>query len=296
VILHRTAVAALILVLSACQQPVPAPAPQDDDMVLISAGEFLMGSPEGGDSFSDERPQRRVHLSPYKIDRREVTNADYRQFIAATGHRAPANQNPAVTLWAEGRPLAGSDRHPVVNVSWHDAAAYCRWVGKRLPTEAEWEKAARGTDGRLYPWGETWAPRLANSASYWAGRTIEFKDTEEWKAFWVHGEGGRISKEQGLNGEVLTLPVGSFPEGASPYGLLDMAGNASEWVQDWFEPYYYLKAPNADPKGPNGMLLKVVRGGSWLKPARSMRTADRDYGFPDDRQSGTGFRCAREAG
>ncbi|MDE3118834.1 MAG: SUMF1/EgtB/PvdO family nonheme iron enzyme, partial [Nitrospirota bacterium] len=118
----------------------------------------------------------------------------------------------------------------------------------------------------------------------------------EWKDFWVNGEGARISKERGLKREVLTLPVGSFPEGASPYGLLDMAGNASEWVQDWYEPYYYLKAPPADPKGPDGILLKVARGGSWLKPAKSLRTADRDYGFPDDHPSGTGFRCAQDEG
>lgn len=265
-------------------------------MALLPAGEFLMGSPEGHDSFSDERPQRTVFLSAFRIDRHEVTNARYEQFVSATGHRLPANMNPAVTLWEQGHPLAGSEQHPIVNVSWHDASAYCRWAGKRLPTEAEWEKAARGTDGRLYPWGNEWDLTRANSASYWAGRTIEFKDGAEWKAFWVTGEGARASKERGLKGEVLTLPVGSFPDGASPYGLVDMAGNASEWVQDWFEPYYYLKAPPTDPKGPSGILLKVVRGGSWLKPARSMRTADRDYGYPEDRPSGTGFRCTKDAG
>jgi formylglycine-generating enzyme required for sulfatase activity len=296
VIRHWLAAAWLLLSLDACHSPLPFTVSQDDRMVLIPAGEFLMGSPEGGGSFSDERPQRSVFLSSFQIDRYEVTNADYEQFVATTGHRPPANRNSAVTLWDQERPLAGSERHPVVNVSWHDAAAYCQWAGKRLPTEAEWEKAARGTDGRIYPWGNRWDPTLANSASYWAGRTVEFQDSHEWKAFWIQGEGARISKERGLKGEVLTQPVGSFPSGASPYGLLDMAGNASEWVQDWFEPYYYLKAPQADPKGPEGVLLKVVRGGSWLKPARSMRTADRDFGYPDDRPSGTGFRCARHAG
>jgi formylglycine-generating enzyme required for sulfatase activity len=285
----------LLLGLEACHLPPASIVHEKDGMVLIPAGLFLMGSPEGSDSFSDERPQRTVFLSTFLIDRYEVTNAQYEQFVTATGHRPPANPNPSVTLWEQGRPLSGSERHPVVNVSWHDAVAYCQWAGKRLPTEAEWEKAARGTDGRSYPWGNEWDLKRANSASYWAGRTIEFKDGAEWKAFWVTGEGARISKERGLKGEVLTLPVGSFPEGASPYGLLDMAGNASEWVQDWFEPYYYLKAPQSDPKGPSGMLLKVVRGGSWLKPAKSLRTADRDYGYPDDRPSGTGFRCAKDA-
>lgn len=263
-------------------------------MVEIPAGEFLMGSPPG-QGLSDERPQRSVYLRAFLIDRYEVTNAQYERFVTATGHAVPTNPNPAVTLWHDGRPIPGSEAHPVVNVSWHDAVAYCRWAGKRLPTEAEWEKAARGTDARLYPWGNDWDPARANSASYWAGRTIEFKDTIEWKAFWVEGEGARISREKGLKGEVLTLPVGSFPNGASPYGLFDMAGNASEWVQDWYEPYYYLRAPRENPQGPDGKLLKVVRGGSWLKPASSLRTTDRDYGFPDDHQSGTGFRCAQDA-
>ncbi|MDE3036449.1 MAG: formylglycine-generating enzyme family protein, partial [Nitrospirota bacterium] len=281
---HRAAMAVLLwLSLAACQGP----------MVLIPAGPFLMGSPEGGDSLSDEHPQRTVTLRAFWMDRYEVTNADYARFVAATGHPAPKNASPAVTLWEQDRPLAGSGQHPVVNIGWQDAAAYCRWANKRLPTEAEWEKAARGTDGRLYPWGNEWDWTRANSASYWAGRTVEFKDGAEWKDFWVNGEGARISKERGLKREVLTLPVGRFPEGASPYGLLDMAGNASEWVQDWYEPYYYLKAPPADPKGPDGILLKVARGGSWLKPAKSLRTADRDYGFPDDPPSGTGFRCAQ---
>jgi len=292
---RRLLLTALLLGLSACHQPLAQPLVEQDEMILVQAGEFLMGSPEGTDSFSDERPQRSVLLSPFWMDRHEVTNAQYEQFVRATGHRQPENPNPAVTLWEQGRPVAGSDQHPVVNVSWHDAAAYCRWAGKRLPTEAEWEKAARGADGRLYPWGNEWDFKRANSASYWAGRTIEFKDGTEWKAFWVTGEGARISKERGVKGEALTMPVGSFPEGASPYGLLDMAGNASEWVQDWFEPYYYSKAPLTNPKGPAGILLKVVRGGSWLKPAKSLRTADRDYGYPDDRPSGTGFRCARDA-
>jgi formylglycine-generating enzyme required for sulfatase activity len=263
-------------------------------MAVIPAGDFLMGSPSG-DGFTDERPQRSVFLHAFLMDRYEVTNAQYERFVKATNHAMPVNPNPSATLWNDGRPFPGSDTHPVVNVSWHDAVAYCAWAGKRLPTEAEWEKAARGADARLYPWGNEWSVAKANSASYWAGRTIEFKDTIEWKAFWVDGDGARLSKERGLKGEVLTLPVGSLPDGASPYGLFDMAGNASEWVQDWFEPYYYLRAPRNNPLGPDGKLLKVLRGGSWLKPASSLRTADRDYGLPADRQSGTGFRCAKDA-
>jgi formylglycine-generating enzyme required for sulfatase activity len=264
------------------------------DMVFVSEGPFLMGTAEAAEGFSDERPQRSVHLSAFWIDRLEVTNADYERFVAETHHAPPQHDKPAFTVWDAARPLPGSEQHPVVNVTWKDAGEYCAWRGKRLPTEAEWEKTARGVDGQIYPWGNDWIVTRANSASYWAGRTIEFKDGLEWKAFWIDGEGAQISRQRGLKGEILTLPVGSFPDGASPYGALDMAGNASEWVADWFEPYYYLKAPLRDPTGPNGVLLKVVRGGSWLKPASSLRAADRDYGYPDDRASGIGFRCAAD--
>lgn len=284
-----------LFLMTLCQTPSVIGSPPPDDMVTIPAGEFLMGSPDDGFSYDDERPQRIVFTGSFRVDRHEITNALYQQFIAATGHPVPSHLKPELTLWVHGAPLPGSEQHPVVNVSWEDAVAYCRWQGKRLPTEAEWEKAARGTDGRRYPWGNDWDFTRTNSASYWAGRTIEFKDGGEWKAFWMTGDGARLTRERGLNHEVLTLPVGSFPDSASPYGLLDMAGNASEWVQDWYEPYSYLNAPLSDPQGPNGQLLKVVRGGSWLKPARNLRTSDRDYAFPADRASGIGFRCANDA-
>lgn len=265
------------------------------DMIVIPAGEFLMGSPEDGLSYDDEHPQRLVYLAPFSIDRHEVTNAQYRHFVDGTGHPPPSHLTPQFNLWNQTAPLPGSEQHPVVNVSWYDAAAYCQWQKKRLPTEAEWEKAARGTDGRRYPWGMGWDNFSSNSASYWAGHTIEFKDGAAWKSFWMAGDGARMSQEHGLKGEVLTLPIGTFPQGASPYGLLDMTGNAAEWVQDWYEPYSYLNAPLSDPQGPNGKLLKVVRGGSWLKPARNLRVADRDYARPTDRATGIGFRCARDA-
>jgi formylglycine-generating enzyme required for sulfatase activity len=267
----------------------------DADMTLVPAGEFLMGSPEGTDGFPDERPQRRVFLSAFWIDRREVTNADYESFVRATGHQPPVNANPSASLWDNGSPLPSSKTHPVVNVSWDDALTFCQWKGGRLPTEAEWEKAARGTDGRRYPWGDHWDHAFSNSASYWAGRTVEFNSGDDWNAFWVKGEGAKISRERGLKGEVLTLPVGSFENAASPYGLLDMAGNASEWVQDWYDPDFYKKGPVSDPQGPERGAVKVQRGGSWLKPALSLRTSDRDYGNPNSRPSGAGIRCAKDA-
>jgi sulfatase modifying factor 1 len=266
-----------------------------DDMVLIPAGEFLMGSPEGSGGFPDEQPQRSIFVGSVYLDRHEVTNEEYQAFVAAAHHRTPENNNPASTLWSNQAPMQGTERHPVVNVSWTDAVAYCLWMGKRLPTEAEWEKAARGTDGRRYPWGDQWDIRLANSASYWAGRTIEFETGADWEAFWIKGEGARIAKDNGLKGEVLTMPVGSFPSAVSPYGLVDMAGNVAEWVQDWYDPNYYRSAPLTNPSGPERGAIKSMRGGSWLKPAKSLRTSDRDWGTMDSRPSGTGFRCAKDA-
>lgn len=283
----------LLLCLSA-RGPIAAGAPFPDDMVVIPAGEFLMGSPAGTDGLPDEQPQRAIYLGSFSIDRYEVTNADYLEFVTATKHRIPENNNPRATLWSDHGPMPGTERHPVVNVSWTDADAYCRWAGKRLPTEAEWEKAARGTDGRRYPWGNDWDIRLANSASFWAQRTVEFASGNDWDAFWVRGEGARIARDKGLNGEILTMPAGSFPTATSPYGLYDMAGNAAEWVEDWYDPNFYRTGPLTDPHGPARGAIKAMRGGSWLKPAVSLRTTDRDWGTMDSRPSGTGFRCARD--
>ncbi len=285
----------LSLLPAVSDQPLALSAAVPDDMALVPGGEFLMGSPEGSDGLPDEQPQRLVLTAPFWIDRNEVTNDAYERFIQATGHRAPANASPASTLWEKNAPISGIGNHPVVNVSWEDAVAYCTWMGKRLPTEAEWEKAARGTDGRRYPWGNEWDFKKANSASYWAGRTIDFQSGTDWEAFWIRGEGAKISKDKGIKGEVLTMPIASFPESASPYGLHDMAGNVAEWVQDWYNPNYYKDAPLSDPQGPPRGAIKAMRGGSWLKPAISLRTSDRDWGTMDSRPSGTGIRCAKDA-
>ncbi|WP_181416809.1 formylglycine-generating enzyme family protein [Nitrospira lenta] len=265
------------------------------DMVLIPAGEYRMGTAEGSDGLADEHPERLIYLHAFFLDRFEVTNQGYAAFVQSTGHRPPANKNPASTIWDGTIYPSAIANHPVVNVSWEDAAAYCQWSGKRLPTEAEWEKAARGTDGRRYPWGNDWSWKNANSASYWAGHTIEFQSGTDWEAFWIKGDGARIAKKQGINGEVLTLPIGSFPDGASPYGIQDLAGNAAEWVQDWYDPNYYRSAPLSNPGGPERGAIKSMRGGSWLKPAISLRTSDRDWGIMDSRPSGTGFRCAKDS-
>lgn len=265
------------------------------DMVLVPAGEFTMGASVEQGGLPDEQPMRLVYLGAFWIDRYEVTNATYWQFVQATDYQAPANPSANLTLWEQNRPLPGIEQHPVVNVSWLDAVAFCRWANKRLPTEAEWEKAARGIDGRTYPWGNEWSIDKANSASYWAGKTVQFANSAEWEAFWIKGLGAEISKAKGLKGEILTLPVGSFPGGASPYGALDMAGNAAEWVQDWYNPNHYRSASLTNPQGPERGAIKAMRGGSWLKPAISLRTSDRDWGTMDSRPSGTGFRCARDS-
>lgn len=295
-ILSRLPAALLIwscLTASTAAWAIASEAPEG--MVRVAAGEFRMGAASAAGGLPDEQPERSVFLDAFYIDRFEVTNDAYFQFVSSTGHRVPENLNPAATLWKDRTPQPGIERHPVVNVSWTDADAYCRWVGKRLPTEAEWEKAARGTDARRYPWGNQWELSLANSASYWAGRTVEFNSAADWEAFWIKGEGSQIAKEKGLNGEVLTMPVGSFPAVASAYGLLDMAGNVAEWVQDWYNPNYYPSAPLTNPAGPERGAIKSMRGGSWLKPAVSLRTTDRDWGTMDSRPSGTGFRCAQDA-
>ncbi len=193
----------------------------DHSTVTIPAGEFIMGSEAGRD---DERPAHLVYLDAYELDRYEVTNAQYRRFMLATGGRPPR-------YWTDTAYPTGQADYPVVGVSWDDADAYCRWAGKRLPTEAEWEKACRGDDSRIYPWGDAWEPGRANvDAAGWnfGGATADSAAATVWDAAWA-----RLALPPGSPGPTLK-PVGSHPDGASPFGILDMVGNASEWVADWY--------------------------------------------------------------
>ncbi len=228
-------------------------------MVTIPAGEFLMGSPEGTGR-ADEWPQRAVYLDAFLIDQVEVTNERYMAFVKSTGHRPPPNPYGTGSLTSTN----GIEQLPIVQTTWYDAKAYCAWAKKRLPTEAEWEKAARGTDGRLYPWGNE--PSTEKRANF----------DREWD-------------------EEHTLHVaGSLPDGDSPYGVHDMAGNVREWVSDWYEPEYYKDAPYRNPPGPdkNGV-VRSIRGGSWRSPASDITTTARGRGGFALQTHGTGFRCAR---
>jgi formylglycine-generating enzyme required for sulfatase activity len=243
------------------------------EMMLVPAGEFLMGStdtdPKAGD---DEMPQHIVYLDAFWIDRTEVTNTRYVQFLNTLGEHAGAcgghdcvetqfEDKYSHILLQGGRYAVenGFEEHPATQVSWYGAQAYCTWAGARLPTEAEWEKAARGVDGRLYPWGNQ-APDC-DKAQY--------------------GDCGGA-----------TVPVGSRLAGASPYRVLDMAGNVWEWVADWYDPAYYDASPARNPQGPDAGERKVFRGGSWGYLPTFIRAGDRARNRPTYAGFNVGFRCA----
>jgi formylglycine-generating enzyme required for sulfatase activity len=222
-------------------------------MVLIPSGEFVMGS----SAASDERPAHRVYLDAYYLDAFEVTISRYAKFIeSVTTQQAPHQWN-TVNLTEDG------DR-PVIGVNWSDADAYCRWTEKRLPAEAEWEKAARGTDGRKYPWGD--------------------EDPGENVANF-----GRCC---GWSGFELLAVVGTHPAGKSPYGAFDLTGNVWEWVADWYDPQYYKTSPDRNPRGPSSGRDKVIRGSSWSNRVSDLRASIRDRVSPTYRNFSIGFRCA----
>lgn len=228
-------------------------------LVYIPSGQFLMGSPEADAAAGvEEKPQHKVYLSVYWMDQTEVTNAMYTRCVRAGVCRPPAQTRSKTRPAYYDEPAFGD--YPVIYVSWQDAEVYCRWAGRRLPTEAEWEKAARGTNGQTYPWGELPpGPGLAN-----------------------------------FNNQVGdTRPVGSYPVGASPFGALDMAGNVAEWVADWYNADYYPISPGSNPLGPEQGEFRVLRGGSWFNLARAMRAAFRLSNYPELQSDTVGFRCAR---
>lgn len=235
--------------------PDPTPAP----MVLVSAGEFMMGArQEYGMADKDERTIHTVYLDAFYIDQYEITTARYAKFFQETKRSAPK-------YWSE-QVLKQHERKPVVGVDWNEAVAYCSWAGKRLPTEAEWEKAARGTDQRLYPWGNEEPGR--ERANF--DRCCD-------------------SSHYGI-----LTDVGSFDGGKSPYGVYDMAGNVWEWVADWSDGGYDATSLERDPTGPSRGEKRVVRGGSWDSAPAYVRSSYRLRLSPTFRLDNIGFRCARD--
>jgi serine/threonine-protein kinase len=221
------------------------------EMVLVPHGPFLMGI-----------ARREVHVDAFYIDRFPVTNEQFARFVEATGY-CPGGVGAVRFLRVDRRREAEErPRHPVTYVSWSDAKAYARWAGKRLPTEAEWEKAARGTDGRRYPWGRAEPTRAR--ASF---------------AMEHHG----------------TTPVDAFPDGASPYGVLDMVGNVGEWCEDYDLSGFYEDGPTHNPCNTTRSRAVVMRGGSWMMGPRALRTYARTAYAPEYRFAAGGFRCARTA-
>ena len=249
-------------------------------VVRIPAGNFTMGCDERVDRlcFHDEgtRPFT-VYLDEFYIDRHEVTVAEYAACVA-DGWCGEPDFGGACNWDRQDR-----GNHPINCVDWYQAVDYCVWAGKRLPTEAEWEKAARGTDGRTYPWGNmgfTGDTLVANVADTTA--------KEAYRSWAVY--------EEYEDGFTQTAPVESFPEGRSPYGVHDMVGNVWEWVSDWYGEYYYRGAPRSNPKGPAGGEIKVLRGGSWFNFPHLNRIGYRGWYVPDMQFDYLGIRCARSAG
>ena len=237
-------------------------------MILIPAGEFQMGR---NSISNDEKPVHTVYVDAFYMDKYEVTNAQYRKFVKATGHREPEGYGYVNGKFqSEFKPLSdknfNGDDQPVLCVSWGDAKAYAEWAGKRLPTEAEWEKAARGgLSGKKYPWGD------------------EEPDVDGTYRANYRGEG---------DGYEYAAPVGSFaPNG---YGLYDMAGNVWEWCADWYDESYYWNSPGSNPTGPGPGASRVLRGGSWPYALSLLRVANRHFLNPSLSNSSHGFRCASQ--
>ena len=272
---------ALVFAWLACSEVEVAQPPEG--MVLIPAGTFQMGSTIGD---VDEVPVHTVELDAFYIDQHEVTNAEYQAFVAATGHPPPRGIGYTAVYellkndyepWND--PGFNHPDQPVTTVTWFNATAYCKWVGKRLPTEAEWEKAARGgLEGARYPWGDT---EPGNTSANFADSQTEF----EWRSPDVN------------DGFLFTAPVGTFPPNG--YGLFDMAGNVWEWCADWYSPTYYSDVQGAEnpPRNPTGLDTgerRVLRGGTWYRAVHTIRNAERVSDFPNSSLNVVGFRCAMD--
>jgi formylglycine-generating enzyme required for sulfatase activity len=260
--------------------------PSVEEMIRIPEGALFMGSDRGEPA---EAPVHPVTLSPFFIDRFESTNAEFTAFVATTRHLTDPERSGVGWHWdgqwrevkgadwrhphGPGSSIQGLERHPVVQVSWNDAQAYCRWRGKRLPTEAEWERAARADGERVYPWGDQ-PPR-------------------EGKRYRASYGSDDCCRADAGDGYLFTAPVGSFSLGRSPFGVEDLAGNVWEWVEDWFAPEFYRRSPPANPVNRTPTGRKVIRGGGWGNNPWGLRSTLRHANPPDIGLSMVGFRCAR---
>ena len=249
----------------------------DVELIFIPAGEFIMGrdpDPDPDLFWGAEAPAHKVYLDSYYIYRTEVTNAMYQVCVAEGACPKPG----AIDSETRENYYDNSEfsNYPVIYVSWVGAVSYCQWANARLPTEAEWEKAARGDDGRYFPWGNT--PLNGNLANF-CDQNCPGRERE-------------IGLEDGYRD---TAPVGSYSAGASPYGVLDMAGNVWEWASDFFDPGYYQSSPSENPLGPGSGSRRVIRGGSWFNPASGIRTVARASQKPDMALDTIGFRCVVDA-
>ncbi len=259
---------ALVLIGAFSVFAAEAPVGKDGaPMILIPEGEFIMGTNEGR---SNERPERNVWLPTYAIDEFEVTMTRYDTFLQATGHPPPP-------LWDSEAVSTVGDR-PAVGLTWHDAQAYCKWAGKRLPAEAEWEKAARGSDGRRFPWGHM--QPFVDIANYNRGVWVSYAIT-------------LVTVKSGVKG--MSIRHGLKEGGKSPYGLYHMSGNAAEWVADWYDRRYYGNAPKKNPKGPDSGNKRVIRGGAWEDTPVGIRATARVSAEPKYQDLTLGVRCAMDA-
>ncbi len=247
--------------------------PARDEMVLIPSGWFLMGSDKKTDklAYLPELPQRKVYLDAYEIDTFEVTTVQYLKFVLAT------NRPPLIDWRYDGGNFQEAmAHHPVMHVSWFDAEAYCAWAGKRLPTEAEWEKAARGEDGRIYPWGNQ--PAGLSRANF--------------------GRGGLSGPVRDRPERLMLYPpiisVDKYENALSPHGLYQTVGNVAEWVADWYDKDYYKTAPEKNPTGPGKGTQRSFRGGGWIDSTPSVRAAQRNGTDPNTRMNWLGVRCAQD--
>jgi formylglycine-generating enzyme required for sulfatase activity len=240
------------------QKALPTGTSDEVELVLIPTGEFTMGHKDSYDTL----PVRRMNLPAFYIDKYEVTNKRYKRYIDATGYKVPWSQDPAVAayawVWQKRMYPEGKGDDPVVLINWEDAKAFCAWAGKSLPSEAQWEKAARGANGKSYPWGNTWEAAKANTSE---------------------------------SGVKQTAPSGSFKADVSEYGVNDLAGNVSEWVEEWFAPYPGNPMTNYEERNK----YKILRGGSWDYAHSIANGYHRQYALPQSQMAAIGFRCVKAA-